>query len=349
VFRILVVGPSWIGDTLLAQPLFKLLHALHSELALDVLAPPWTLPLVARMPEVRRAIPSPFRHGELQLGVRRQLARELAAEAYEQAIVLPNSLKSALIPFLAGIPRRTGYLGEWRLGLLNEARRLDKHAMPLLAQRYAALAGNASSAAPHPLPDVHLAVDDASRSATLRRLNLNAASTVVVLCPGAEYGPAKRWPPHYFGELAREVSSRGGSVWIVGAANDAPLGADIARTAGAGCVDLCGRTTLDEAIDVIASADVVVANDSGLMHVAAAVGRPLVALYGSTSPAYTPPLAADADILKLDLACSPCFKRECPLRHFDCMMRLAPSRVLAAPHFARMRWPNRTVAPDAQP
>jgi heptosyltransferase-2 len=343
--RILVVGPSWIGDTLLAQPLLALLHARHRDLALDVLAPAWTLPLVARMPEVRRGILSPLRHGDLKLGKRWRLARDIAATGYEQAIVLPNTLKSALVPVLARIPRRTGYVGEVRWGLLNDIRRLDASATPLMAERYAALAGSAAEPVPRPLPAVRVTVDETVRRETLRRLGLETHRRAVALCPGAEYGPAKRWPVRHFASLARELAARGSSIWIVGSGADAALGDAIAQSAGAGCTNLCGRTTLAEAIDVLASAEVVVSNDSGLMHVAAATGRPLVALYGSSSPAHTPPLASDAEILRLDLPCSPCFQRECPLHHFDCMMLLLPARVLAAPHFARIGSPQ----PDPRP
>jgi heptosyltransferase-2 len=347
--KVLVVGPSWIGDTLLAQPSFSLLHARHQPLALDVLAPSWTLPLVGRMREVRRGIASPLHHGELKLAARRQLAQQLAGEGYDQAIVLPNSLKSALVPFFAGIPQRTGYRGEMRWGLLNDMRRLDERATPLMAERYAALALSRSEPLPRPLPAVRLTVSEASRIATLHRLGLDAQRTAVALCPGAEYGPAKRWPVPHFAALGRELVRRSCSVWVVGSDKDAALGEAIAQAVGDGCVNLCGRTSLDEAIDVLASARVVVSNDSGLMHVAAAVGRPLIALYGSSSPDITPPLATDADILKIKLPCSPCFKRECPLGHFNCMVQLAPERVLAAPHFARMRWPNQTVIPNTKP
>jgi len=337
--RILVIGPSWIGDTLLAQPLLALLRDRHSNLTLDVLAPAWTLPLVRRMPEVRHGILSPFRHGDLQLGRRRQLARELAAERYDQAIVLPNTIKSALVPCFARIPLRTGYRGEMRWGIVNDLRSLDAASVPLLAERYAALASGPDETLRRPLPAVHLKVDEAVRSATLRRLGLEAAQPAVVLCPGAEYGPAKRWPVRHFSGLARELVARGRSVWIVGSDADRALGDAIVQSAGAGSRNLCGRTTLDEAIDVLASAEVVVSNDSGLMHVAAATGRPLVALYGSSSPAHTPPLARDAEILRLDLPCSPCFKRECPLHHFNCLTQLLPATVLATPHFARIGSP----------
>ena len=347
--RILVVGPSWIGDTVLAQPLFRLLHARHSGLALDVLAPRWTFPLISRMPEVRRAIESPFAHGELKLAERRRLGRSLAREGYDQAIVLPNTFKSALVPWLAGIPLRTGFRGELRWGVLNDVRALDARATPLLAQRYARLAAGRHESPTSALPAVRLRVDEARRAATLRELKLDAARPAVALCPGAEYGPAKRWPARHFAALGRELAARGCAVWIVGSEKDRTLAEAIAQSAPGACVNLCGRTTLDQAIDVLASAAAVVSNDSGLMHVAAALARPLVALYGSSSPGYTPPLAADAAIIRLDLPCSPCFQRECPLQHFNCMNQLLPARVLAAPHFARIAPPARPAASDVHP
>src|SRR5687767_10424202 len=183
---ILVVGPSWIGDTVLAQPLLKLLHARHPGLALDVLAPRWTFPLLERMPEVRRAILSPFEHGDFRLGERRRLGRDLAPESYDQAIVLPNTFKSALVPLFARIPLRTGYIGEFRRWLLNDARRLDAKGMPQLAERYAALAAPRGVTLPRPLPGPFLRVDEAQRRATLGRLGLERGRPAAALCPGAE-------------------------------------------------------------------------------------------------------------------------------------------------------------------
>ena len=334
--KVLVVGPSWIGDTVLAQPLFGLLHQKHPGLALDVLAAQWTLPLLQRMPEVRRAIANPFDHGELRLTERRRLGASLAAESYDQAIVLPNSLKSALVPFFAGIRRRTGYLGELRWGLLNDTRRLDERALPLMVERFAALAGAAGEPLVRPLPPAHLKIDEKRRLSVLQKLALAPRQPVIALCPGAEYGPAKRWPAKYFARLAQRLGSRGYDVWLVGSAKDAALGAEIATLSGAACVNLCGATSLAEAIDVLASAQFVVSNDSGLMHVAAALARPLAALYGSSSPAFTPPLSDRATILKLDLECSPCFRRECPLGHFNCMMQLTPDQVFDAIDFDRI-------------
>ncbi len=334
--RILVVAPSWIGDTILSQPLFRLLHSRHPGLALDVLAPGWTLPLLGRMAEVRRAIESPFRHGDLKIGERRRLGRELAAERYDQAIVLPNTFKSALVPLFAGIPLRTGYTGELRHWLLNDARHLDREGLPQMAQRYAALALSPGESPALPLPGLALQVNEAQRRATLEKFGLDAGHPAAALCPGAEYGPAKRWPSRYFAELAQGFARRGCAVWLVGSAGDRAAGREIADAAGSTCRNLAGETSLSEAIDLLASASVVVSNDSGLMHVAAARGRPLIALYGSSSPAFTPPLSASAQVLKLDLPCSPCFKRECPLGHFNCMMQLTPDRVLSAVDFDRI-------------
>jgi heptosyltransferase II len=325
--KILVVGPSWIGDAVLAQPLYKLLHARHEDLVLDVLSPNWALPIVRRMPEVHRAIASPFAHGELRFPERRALGRRLRAERYDQAIVLPNTLKSTFVPWFARIPRRTGYRGEMRWGMLNDLRPLDERALPQIAQRYAALGLEAGEALPASLPDPQLTVNERERRATLDALGLSDACEPVVLCPGAEYGPAKRWPPAYFAELARGLTIGGKSVWLMGSAKDREIAEDIVRLSGGACANLCGRTTLDQAANLLASARLVVTNDSGLMHVAAAVDVPVIAIYGSSTPRFTPPLSPRATIAKLDIACSPCFERTCPLGHFDCMMQLKPADI----------------------
>ena len=326
--KILVVAPSWIGDTVLAQPLLRFLHEKHKPLAIDVLAPAWTFPVVRRMPEVRRAIASPFEHGELQFRERRDLGRQLKSEGYDQAIVLPNTLKSAFVPLFARVPRRTGYRGEMRWGVLNDLRNLDEAALPEMAQRYAALALEPGEALPAALPPPRLTVDESQRLATLAALGLSGAPRAVALCPGAEYGPAKRWPPSYFAELARALARAGDAVWLVGSAKDAEIAEDIVRLSDGSCLNLCGRTTLDQAVELLASVRLAVTNDSGLMHVTAALDTPLIAIYGSSTPAFTPPMSARATIAKLDIECSPCFERTCPLGHFNCMMQLKPERVL---------------------
>jgi heptosyltransferase-2 len=329
--RVLVVAPSWIGDTVLAQPLFMRLHAAHSGLEIDVLAPPWTAPLLARMPEVHAVLDNPFRHGELKVFARRRLGLTLRQRRYQRAIVLPNTFKSALPAFFASIPQRTGYRGELRAGLLNDVRRLDARRLPLLVERYAALAEAAGRPLPHPLPRPHLHVDEANRARVTMSLALSVARPVVVFCPGAEYGEAKRWPVAHFRSLAARTLAAGFQLWIMGSANDQPTGAAIAAGfEGSALKNLCGHTSLADAVDLLSLAALVVTNDSGLMHVAAALDRPMIALYGSTSPDYTPPMNPDAEVLKLDLACSPCFERVCPLGHLRCLTDLTPARVWEA-------------------
>jgi heptosyltransferase-2 len=324
--KILVVAPSWIGDTIIAQPLLSLIKQRDPTARIEVFAADWCGPLLARMPEVDAVIANPFGHGRFSFSDRRALGRRLASADYDAAYVLPNSWKSALVPFFAGIPRRIGYQGEARFLLLNERHTLDKAVLPLQVQRYAALAGPL----PEMLPQPHLRSTAEQQHNTRRALGLSLDAAPAVFCPGAEYGPAKRWPAEHFAALAKIVASTDHPAWLIGSAKDHAVGAEI-ETLAAGCaINLCGRSSLEQAIDLIASARCVVSNDSGLMHVAAALGKPLVALYGSSSPAYTPPLSPHAKILTRDLDCSPCFKRECPLGHFDCMNGLAPQQVANA-------------------
>jgi len=326
--KILIVAPNWIGDALLAQPLFARLRRKHPGVLIDALAPPWTAPVLRRMPEITEVIDAHFGHGELKLGARWRLGRSLRARAYDQAIVLPNTLKSVLIPFFAGIPIRTGFVGELRYGLLNRAHKLDEQALPLMAERYAQLAEEPGSPPARPLAEVGLRVDEANLAAALARLELSRSKPVVAFCPGAEYGPAKRWPARHFAELAARLAARGRAIWLFGSGKDAEIGEEIVRLAPGAAINLCGKTDLASAIDLLSLAEVVVSNDSGLMHVAAAVGRPVVALYGSSSPEHTPPLSRAARVVRTGIDCSPCYARECPLGHFKCMNELPPERVL---------------------
>jgi len=296
--RILVVAPNWIGDALMAQPLLARLQG-----EIDVIAPEWVAAVMRRMPEVRSVISTPFVHGPLQLGERWKLGRRIKGQ-YDQAYVLPNSWKSALIPFFAGIPRRTGYVGEARYGLLNDARQATGASMTV---HYAALAGDG----PLSQPRLRVSADEVEQA----KRKFGIAGRYAVLCPGAEYGPAKRWP--YFSDLSRQIAL---PVVVLGSEKD--------RQPGIVGTDLTGKTTLDEAILLLAGAQFVVSNDSGLMHVAAALARPQVALFGSSSPEHTPPQSAAARVLWLRIECSPCYQRECPLGHFRCMKEMTVEMVV---------------------
>ena len=318
--RILIVAPSWVGDAILSEPLVAVLREPLGEPIVEVLAPPWCAPVYARMRGIGHIVENPLGHGELGLGRRRALAREIRARAYTRAFVLPNSFKSALIPWFAGIPRRIGYAGEGRRALLTETRRLDRTASPRLVDRFVALAVPKGRLIPTP-PAPVLVPNAANAGAAMRALKLSTHRPIAIFCPGAEYGPAKRWPAEHFIALARRLLEEGYAVWLLGSPNDQAAALPIAA-AIPGVRDLAGRTDLGTAIDLLSLASVVVSNDSGLMHAAAAVGRPLVALFGSSSPDYTPPLSPLAQIAKIDIACSPCFQRECPLGHFKCMREL---------------------------
>ncbi|MFZ3016825.1 MAG: lipopolysaccharide heptosyltransferase II [Gallionella sp.] len=325
--KILVIAPSWVGDCMLMQPMLKRLVQRHPHCRIDVLAPPWTEKLLRLMPEVADVIVNPFPHGALQLGARYRLGRSLRTAHYDQVIVTPNSLKSALVPFFAGIPLRTGFVGEMRYGLLNDARKLDKQALPLMVERFAQLAEDKHGIIPRPLADPHLSVSDTQRDAALGKLGLTLDKPVAAFCPGAEYGPAKRWPPAYYAELAQRLIARGYAVWLFGSGKDKAVADEIDELTGHACINLCGRTDLGDAVALLSCAKLAVSNDSGLMHMAAALDRPMIAIFGSSSPQFTPPLSDSARVLKLDMTCSPCFKRECPLGHFDCMTKLTPERV----------------------
>jgi heptosyltransferase-2 len=329
--NILVVGPAWVGDMVLAQSLLKLLKRRHPDTRLDVVAPAWTLPVLERMPEVDEAIALDARHGELALGRRIRLGRALRPRHYDRAIVLPNSLKSAIVPYAARARRRTGFLGELRFGLLNDIRRLDEAALPRTVDRFAALAVEPGEPLPAELPRPRLVADRENTYRVLHALGCALPQAPVLgLCPGAEYGPAKRWPPEYYAEVARVKLKEGWQVWLFGSERDQAITQAIQARAGGKCLDLSGRTTLAEAIDLMPLTTAVVSNDSGLLHVAAALDKKVVALYGSSDPRHTPPMSDRAAILYLGLSCGPCFKRACPLGHLRCLRDMAPAKVLEA-------------------
>lgn len=337
IMKILIIGPSWVGDMVMSQCLYTTLKQLHPDATIDVLAPAWCKPILERMPEINQAIEMPIGHGEFNLIGRYQLGKQLREKAYTHAYILPNSAKSALIPLFAKIPSRTGWKGESRYGLLNDLR-ANKNDFGLMIERYCALAypkSEVSSSASLPtLPKPALSIDTANQQSAMAKLTLNTDRPVVGLCPGAEFGPAKRWPEQYYAQVAEEMIQQGYQVWLFGSEKDqsvtTAIRSQLSESAQPSCYDLAGKTNLIEAVDLLAACDTVVSNDSGLMHVAAAVGCKVVAVYGSTSPDYTPPLSEQVAIVHTDIECRPCFKRECPYGHLKCLKELPARNVISA-------------------
>jgi heptosyltransferase-2 len=322
----LVIAPQWIGDAVMTEPLLRRLHARGERLTVG--AVPWVAPVYRAMPQVHEVIEFPFQHGGLQFAARRRIARELQGR-FETAYVLPNSLKSALLPFLASIPRRVGYLGEARVGLLTHRLKNPQGKPPMVAF-YSALSGDRDGLE-QDRPRLQLPPGEIDAALAEHGL---ARGGYHVFAPGAEFGPSKRWPESHYAQLARGLD---GPVLLLGSGKDAPVCEAIVAGAGAHCRSLAGRTSLSQAFALIAAARAVVSNDSGLMHVAAAFGVPQVALFGSSSPLHTPPLNDRATVvwLKQDpgyqppLDCAPCFARECPLGHHRCLVDVPPARVAA--------------------
>jgi heptosyltransferase-2 len=329
--RTLVISPNWIGDAVMAQPLLRALKERHPARPIDVLAPGWVAPVWRAIAEVDSVLETPFRHGALQLGERRRFARMLRQRGYGDAYVLPNTLKFALIPWLARIPRRVGYKGEMRYGLINVMHHDDPASPRPMARFYAALAAEpAAGIAASPVPAPVLTVTAAQKSGALAAIGLPADAPIVAFAPGAEFGPAKRWPAAHFAELARMVQQARPDVHILllGSSKDAPVCEEIVAAAP-GVRNLAGSTSLADAIALLAGAMALVTNDSGLMHVACALQRPVVALYGPTDPKHTPPMSQLASVLWLHLECAPCQQRTCPLGHQNCMKNISAAMAWA--------------------
>ncbi|OCH18591.1 lipopolysaccharide heptosyltransferase II [Aliivibrio logei] len=337
--KILIIGPSWVGDMVMSQSLYITLKQQHPEAIIDVMAPAWCKPILERMPEVNQAIEMPLGHGDIDLLGRRRIGKKLKANNYTHAYICPNSAKSALIPWFADIPTRVGWKGEMRYGLLNDLRP-NKKSFQYMVERYVALAhpksemiNSESLGGLDNLPHPKLSIDADVQQTTLNKFSLSVTKPVLGLCPGAEFGPAKQWPVEHYAAVANEMINQGYQVWLFGSAKDKETTENIKSLVDSNnqhCVfNLAGETSLIEAVDLLAACKTVVSNDSGLMHVAAAVGCHVVGVYGSTSPKYTPPLAKKVDIVSTDIECRPCFKRECPLGHLKCLKELQPRNVIA--------------------
>ncbi len=326
--RTLIISPNWIGDAVMAQPLLQLLYKQNPQRAIDVLAPSWVAPVWRAMAEVDTVIDAPFRHGKLQLRERWSFAQQLRRRGYIDAYVLPNTLKFALIPWLAGIKKRVGYVGEMRHGLLNVLHRHDKKSPLPMVHFYAALAGQGLGM---DLPRPRLGVSQTQIDGALNTAGLAGVARIIVFAPGAEFGSAKRWPTAHFAQLASTIVQEDSAarVVILGSAKDREVGEEVVALAPA-VINLAGATALSDAIALIAHADAVVSNDSGLLHIASALNRKIVAIYGPTDPLHAPPFSDASASLFLGLDCAPCRQRECPLGHHRCMQDLAPQRVLQA-------------------
>ena len=334
--RILIIAPNWIGDAVMSQPLLATIKASHPHAVIDVLATPWVAPVYRACSEVAELIEADLRHGQLQWGLRRALAAQIKQRGYASCYVLPNSFKSALIPWLANIPVRIGYQGELRRFLLTETKANSPKTQRIpMVEHYANLcAPTRNSDATIRLP--HLSPTASAMETARTRLEAAGIQTdaLVVLCPGAEYGPSKRWPATYFAALTQSIlkAKPTTSVVLLGSPSDRAIGDAIvsASASDSRIFNWCGATSLDEAIAIIRMCSNVVSNDSGLMHISAALQVPQVAIFGSSDPSHTPPNSTKAIIISLHLPCSPCHQRECPLGHLNCLNQISPERVFAA-------------------
>ena len=338
--RILIIAPNWIGDAVMSQPLLATLKSIYPHCQIDVLASPWVAPIYRACAEVNQVIEARLEHKQLQWGLRRQLAKQIEANQYQACFVLPNSLKSALVPWLANIPLRIGYRGEMRFGLINIAldnpRKINR---PPMANHYLAL----SNALDHSvgingnaIANPKLNVSTAAQQSINEKLQVAGIpqQSIYVLCPGAEYGVTKRWPTEHFASLAQQIINNepDAHVILLGSKGDHALGESIqAQVQNATQIhNWCGNTSLDEAIALIGMSKVLISNDSGLMHIGAALKVSQVAIFGSSDPHHTPPLSDKAKVIWLNLPCSPCHKRECPLGHLKCLKDILPENVMSA-------------------
>jgi heptosyltransferase-2 len=322
----------------MTQPLLATLKTQYPQSKIDVLASTWVAPIYRACSEVSEVIEAKFAHKQLQWGLRKQIAKELQAKNYQACFVLPNSFKSALIPWLANIPFRIGYRGEMRYGLINVAlENPSKVNRPPMVEHYLALSQALKEQKESLLSTSRptLNVSALAKQAVEKKLasaSINPNS-IFVFCPGAEYGPTKRWPADHFAKLARGLIEQNANaqIMLLGSKSDQNIAQNIQKQADLqlNVHNWCGSTSLDEAIALIGMARAVVSNDSGLMHIAAALKTPQAAIFGSSDPAHTPPLSERAQVIWLNLPCSPCHKKECPLGHLRCLNDILPEQVLA--------------------
>lgn len=331
--KYLIIAPSWVGDAVMAQSLYRLLKQQNPSVIIDIAAPQHCCELAGFMPEINRAFPLHFTHGQFGFFARRAKAKTFKTKAYTHAIVLPNSWKSALIPFFAGINRRIGYHGEMRFFLLNDRRRLNKEKYPRMIDRFCALGIEENSTLPAKLPIPQFRIDKITAKNVQQKFHIDDHQHTIALCPGAEFGPTKKWPTHYYAKVARTLLQQGSQVILFGNNSDIAVTREITEYCKSHQLlyNLAGKTSLTEAVYLLSRCQKALSNDSGLMHIASALGIPTLVIYGSTSDQFTPPLNPEAkSIYVSNLSCRPCFKRHCPLKHMNCMNQLKPDQVIAS-------------------
>jgi len=332
--RILVIAPHWIGDAVMSLPLISLIHTKFPNFNIDVLCTPWVSPIYRACPDVKTIMERDFEHGALQWGLRQATAQELKKQGYEMAFVLPNSLKSALIPWLARIPKRIGYQGEFRFGLINlSLPNPSRQARTPMMEHYAKLLGSVPGQKNdlHNLPLPKLKIDRTLQQWAVGKIDQIGGGPVYVFAPGAEYGPAKRWPTNHFAQLANQIleANPDAKIIVLGSQADHTLGQAILEGAHPSnrIHNWCGAIRLDQSMALIAQCASLISNDSGLMHIGAALSIPQIAIFGSSNPKHTPPLSSKAQVIWLGLDCSPCYQRTCPLGHLNCLNQIDSARV----------------------
>jgi heptosyltransferase-2 len=328
----LIIAPSWLGDIIMSQSLLIAIKKQVPEANIDILASSWSHPLLQLMPEVNSTIEFNVKHGELALGYRRNIAKILREKNYEKCYILPNSFKSALVPWIAKIPDRIGWRGEFRYGLLTDCRLLNKSQIPLMANRYAALAYPIEKSLQIQADSPRISLDKQQITSLLATFNLEYQVPTLAICPGAAFGSAKQWPAEYHARVIEYALQQSWQVIILGSKQDIAISEMIKNNLAAKYLnkvnDLTGKTSLMQVIASIALADTIISNDSGLMHLAASLNKSQIAIYGSTSVLHAPPMNSLAESLHIEIDCRPCNKRVCPLKHHRCMRQIHPSMVI---------------------
>ena len=314
--KLLIIPQNWLGDIVMSQTLLKKIKSNNPKTSIDILVNSSLKNLVERMPEINKVIILDCSHRELGLFKRLRLAKEIKKSSYDRSIVLSRSLKSSLIPYFAKIPIRTGELGELRYLLINDLKEFSKESRRKTASRYISMySDNNEKLSENYYPSLD------SNSENIKNLSekydLKKDKKVIIFAPGAAFGPSKMWPVNKFRELGKKLNNDF-KILILGSNNEKSIGNDIVTNKN--MVNLCGKTSIADAVDLMHISKFCVSNDSGLMHLAAATNTKSISIYGSTSPDFTPPLTKNKDIHYKGMSCSPCFEKKCKYGHYNCLV-----------------------------